>query len=381
MIPAVCRCMVDSNTGPLRVLHTVRTRDPAAGGFITYLDSLRLALRDRAVRLRVQGVFPRSTSWRVASLRWPRRFHGLLARRLQNTDVLHVHGVFGWHALLSFAAARAARQPFVLTVHGHLHREALRERFVSKRLYLALAGRAMLEQASAVLVTTPAEAAVVRRRAQRARVVEIAPGLRVPDKPPVETDRVRRADETLKVLYLGRLHPHKGLHLLVRAAAMIRSGGSDVALTVAGTGRTGYRRSVQRLADKLGLADRLRFVGLVDAERRAGLFRSADVFVLPSRSENFGFAVAEAMAAGVPVIVSDQVGLAHLVEQEQCGRVVPVTDVNALKQALGRYFDPITRRHEGRRAHATARTAFSLPRMGTALERVYRHAAASPPPT
>lgn len=361
---------------PITVLHALRSADPAAGGFVTYLDSLRRGLAGRGVETRSESVFPRNRNWRVVALRRPLQFLARVERQLAGADILHVHGVFGWHVLLSVRAAGAAARPYVLTVHGHLHRDAMRERLVAKRIYLAMGGRAILERAAAVLVTTPAERALVERHAPRARIREVAPGLPVPAEPVSE---VSNGDELpsppLRVLYLGRLHPHKGLHLLVRALGEARAGGLDAELTVAGAGRRGYQQSVAALANRAGLADRVRFLGHVDGEQRSELFAETDVLVLPSRSENFGFAPAEAMAAGVPVVVTENVGLADLVARRQCGRVVPVGEVEALRLALLGYADPAVRRDDGRRAHAAARQAFSIESMGAVLEAVYRDAA------
>lgn len=361
---------------PLTVLHALRTADPAAGGFVSYLSSLRQGLAGRPVQLRTESVFPRSSNWRVVALRRPLRFLGRVRRQLRDSDLLHVHGIFGWHVLLSVWAADALGRPYAMTLHGHLHPDALRERRMSKRIYLALVGRRMLERASVVLVTTPVERDVLLRSSPRAHVEEVMPGLQVPEAqksgPAASDDAPERP---LNVLYLGRLHPHKGLHRVVRAISDARVDGLDAVLTVAGSGRRRYQRSVTRQAQDLGLAEHIRFLGHVDAEHRAALFENADVFVLPSQSENFGFAVAEAMAAGLPVIISENVGLASLVREQACGRVVQVDDLDALRRALLDYVDPALRRDHGRRAHAAAREAFSIPKMGAAHEVIYRRIA------
>lgn len=358
---------------PPVVLHALRTADPAGGGFVTYLESLRRGLPDGSVELRCESVFPRNDNWRVMALRKPLRFLQRVRRQLRDVDVLHVHGVFGWHVLLSVWAATAAGRPHAVTVHGHLHPDALRERRISKRVYLALAGRRILEGASVVFVTAPPERNIVRRFTPRARIEEVMPGLEVPPSP--ESGAVNRDDDPdrpLDVLYLGRLHPHKGLHHAIRALGEVRSEGLRAELIVAGTGRRSYLLALVRLARNQGLQAHVRFLGHVDREARAMLWRTGDVLVLPSRSENFGFAAAEAMAAGMPVIMSENVGLASLVEARRCGRVVPVGDAAALSRALLDYADPVRRREDGRRAHAAAREWFSLEAMGSAHEALYR---------
>lgn len=359
----------------MTILHAVRTADPAAGGFVTYITSLRRAVADRSVEIRTEAVFPRNRNWRVVALRRPLQFLRRVTRRLKDVDVLHVHGVFGWHVLLSVWAARAAGVPHVVTVHGHLHEDALRERWIAKRLYLATAGPMILGRASVVVATTPVERDIIRRFAAGARIEEVMPGLEVPAEPVSGAAVEHPPDRPLRLLYLGRLHPHKGLHLVVQALGAACREGLDAMLTVAGTGRPRYQRSVAALAARLGLTDHVRFVGHVGAETRAAMFRETDVFLLPSRSENFGFAPAEAMAAGIPVVLSANVGLADLVARLRCGRVVPVGDVDALRRALLEYADPATRLDHARRAHAAAREGFSFDRMGSAFEAIYRDVA------
>lgn len=363
----------ESDRRPLLVLHAVRTADPAAGGFVTYIESLRHGLTDNTIELSCEDVFPRNDNWRVLALRRPLQFLWRLWRRLDSADVLHIHGVFGWHVLLSMLVARSLGRPHVVTVHGHLHPDALRERRLSKRICLALFGRRVLVQADAVLVTATPEREIVRRHVPRARIEEVMPGLAVPTAP--ESGAVTRSSDSpdpLRVLYLGRLHPHKGLHRLLRALNAARSEGLNAELTVAGSGSRGYVRMLKRLVRSLQLETRVHFLGHVDAGARGRLWRDSDVFVLPSRSENFGFAVAEAMAAGMPVIVSENVGIASLVAAHRCGRVIPPGDTEALRQALAGFADPATCRDHGWRAHAAAREAFSLRTMATAHAKIYR---------
>lgn len=366
--------MTGGERRPLTVVHALRTADPAGGGVVTYVERLREAFAGHSVALRIESVFPRAGNWRVVALRRPWRFLARVRRRLRDADLLHVHGVFGWHVLLSVRAAAALGRPYALTAHGHLHPEALRERRLAKRGYLALAGRRILENASVVLASVPAERDLLQRHAPRARVELLMPGLPVSEAlPRTRTDAPETAGRgPLNVLYLGRLHPHKGLHLAVEALAAVRADNLDAVLTVAGSGRPRYRRAVVRLAERLGVVDQVAFVGHIGAEERTRLLADADLLVLPSRSENFGFSAAEAMAAGLPVVVTESVGLASLVRDRRCGRIVPAGSVAAMERALLAYADPVRRREDGRRAHAAAREAFSIPEMAAALAAIYR---------
>lgn len=364
----------------IKVLHVVRTPDLSAGGFVSYIDSLRQSLVGRDIDTDIESVFPRNQRARVMALRTPLRFFQRVRRRLTQADLLHVHGIFGWHVLLGVWAARLAGRPYVLTLHGHLHREALRERYLVKRLYLALMGHRILRDAAAVLVTTPAEAAIARRYVPERRVREVVPGLdlnqnqnqnldaAIPHKPK------GARGESLRVLFIGRLHSHKGLRELLRALAGIQQDGFNIRLQIAGHGHAHELRRVVRDIDHLGVRDHVELLGYVEPEERNRLLRHADLVVLPSRSENFGFAVAEALAAGVPVIVTAGVGLADVVARWRCGIVVPVGDTDALGAALAVYRDPLRRRSEGVRARDAAMACFSLAQMGTACEALYGEA-------
>lgn len=354
----------------IKVLHVVRTPDLSAGGFVSYIDSLRRGLVGRAVDTDVESVFPRNQRARVMALRTPLRFFQRVRRRLAQTDVLHVHGIFGWHVLLGVWAARLAGRPYVLTLHGHLHYEALRERYLVKRLYLALMGHRMLRDAAAVLVTAPAEAAIARRYVSERRIREVVPGLELGIGTPRKREAAR--GKPLRVLFIGRLHPHKGLRELLRALAGVQQDGLNIHLQVAGHGHAHELRRVHREIDDLGVREHVELLGYVEPDVRDRLLGDADLVALPSRSENFGFAVAEALAAGVPVIVTDGVGLADVVTRWRCGSVVPVGDIDALGAALAVYDDPLRRRAEGVRARDAAAACFSLAQMGAACEALYR---------
>lgn len=348
----------------------MRTTDPRAGGFNSYIDSLRQGLAGSQTALEVEGVFSGEQRARVLSLRAPPRFWRRVRSELASAELLHVHGIFGWHVLLGVLAAWRTQRPYVLSLHGHLQPAALRERALSKRLILALIGRRILTRAAAVLVTAPAEAECLRAQAPAAKVRELVPGLPVPEHaPPPAND-----SPTLRVLYIGRLHPHKGLPLLLDALAQVRAEGLDASLAVAGGGHAHHRRQALRHIAELGLDEAVTLVGHIDAAERDRRLANCDVLALPSRSENFGFVVAEAMAAARPVIVSEGVGLAPTVRAWDCGTVIPVGDAQALATALRTMTNPEVRARQGAQALAAARARFALTKMGTQAETIYREA-------
>ena len=129
-------------------------------------------------------------------------------------------------------------------------------------------------------------------------------------------------------LYLSRIHPKKGCDLLLQAfAKLVNSGGSspdgkgDLHLVMAGPDDSDYGRRMKSMAQTLGIGDRVTWTGMLAGDLKWGAFHAADVFVLPSHQENFGIAVAEALACGLPVLISNKVNIWREVRMHGAGMV------------------------------------------------------------
>ena len=239
-------------------------------------------------------------------------------------DVVHVHALFSYATIPGCRAAARAPVPYVLRPLGTLSNWSLRHRRWKKRPYYALLERPHLAGASAIHVTSEAEAEDVARLGygERARVIPL--GVDVGERP----SRRAHADsgnEPLRLLFLSRLHEKKNVPLLLRALAATNSS-RRIELTVAGDGDPGYRDRLAALSDELGLRDVVSFTGHLDGVAKERAFAEADCFVLPSAHENFGLAVAEALAAGLPAIVTTNVALARDVHAVGAGLVTEPTE-------------------------------------------------------
>jgi glycosyltransferase involved in cell wall biosynthesis len=239
-------------------------------------------------------------------------------------DVVHVHALFSYATIPGCRAALHAPVPYIVRPLGTLSEWSLGHRAWKKRPYYALLERSHLDMAAAIHVTSAAEAEDVAKLgyADRARVIPL--GVDITEPRPAR-DRPE-ADRPLELLFLSRLHQKKNIPLLLRAIASIPAAPRVVRLTVAGDGESGYRAELEALATSLGVADRVRFVGQVGGDDKRRLLSASDCFVLPSAHENFGIAVAEALGAGLPVIVTPGVALAPNVEAAGAGLVVEATE-------------------------------------------------------
>ncbi|HEX6050113.1 MAG TPA: glycosyltransferase [Gemmatimonadaceae bacterium] len=262
-------------------------------------------------------------SWKFS---WPlTRWLWSNARRY---DVVHVHALFSYATIPGCRAAAHAPVPYVLRPLGTLSEWSLRHRAWKKRPYYTLLERSHLEGAAAIHVTSASEASDVARLGfgDRARVIPL--GVAVPARRPQRAPAVGRP---LRLLFLSRLHEKKNIPTLLRALAAVTSRGIE--LTIAGDGDAHYRAQLSAMVGELGLGGRVRFVGHVDGTAKHALLAESDCFVLPSAHENFGLAVAEALAAALPAIVSPGVALSAAVADAGAGVVVEPNDI-ALATAL-----------------------------------------------
>jgi glycosyltransferase involved in cell wall biosynthesis len=273
----------------------------------------------------------RRVSWNPAINRYCRA-------RLQNFDLVHIFGIYD---LLGPAVAKECRKrrlPYVVEPIG-MFVPIVRNLFM-KRMYHAFWGKELLEGASAVVATSEQEAdEIVSGGVARTKVVLRRNGVEAPSSWP-ERGAFRKAhgisNETKMVLFLGRLSSKKSPDLLLRAFAELskRFGGIPVMLVFAGPNESGMRAELEKLATQLGVAERILFTGAIFGDSKWAAYRDADVFVLPSQNENFGNTAAEAVAAGTPVIVTEQCGIAPLLANE-AGLVVP-HEASALCAAMER---------------------------------------------
>jgi glycosyltransferase involved in cell wall biosynthesis len=303
---------------------------------------------------------------------------GLLAvlpRQVARTDAVYVWGILVWPLPALALLCRLFGKPLVISPRGMLFPEALAAKGGKKRLFLAVLRR--IAGARAVYhVTSEEEARAVREIFPGARTIEVPNGVEVPAEVPAATEG------RPYLLFLGRLHPHKQIELILSAyAAWTRSldGAPPADLVLAGSGDEGYRRSLLETAGREGVAPRVRFLPHVEGADKARLLAGAEGLILASRSENFGLSVAEALAHGTPCVVTRTAPWSGL-ERERCGFWVE-DRTEALAGGIGRLMalSPGERRAWGARGRAWMIRDFSqegvADRMAAALTDLTRSAA------
>jgi glycosyltransferase involved in cell wall biosynthesis len=311
----------------------------------------------------------------LAGSRW--NFSASLTRwlftRVADYDVLHVHAPFSYPTWPACAFARRMRVPYLYRTLGTLDPWSLRQKAWKKRPYYQLVEKRNLYGAHAVHVTSrPEREAIAALGVPRDKIALIPLGI-----DPASRLGPRPEAPPLRLLFIGRLHPKKGIPLLLEALSQLRATGIDAVLDVAGSGDEAYARVLAGEVQRLALGPAVRFVGFVTGEAKEQLLGSAHVFVLPAYDENFGISVAEAMAYGVPVVVSEAVGIAEDVNEARAGRICATGDAAALAGAVKELMDPEERAACGRRGVALVASTFSIGAMGSRLVEAYADALAA----
>jgi glycosyltransferase involved in cell wall biosynthesis len=244
-------------------------------------------------------------------LEWPRAWLGApsmarpFAEGVCDADVVHLHGLFNRTIWIAGREVRDAGVPCIVSPRGMLEPPALNHHRWRKQLAYWCFDRDILARAACWHATSPGEAATLAARPQARPVVEIPNSV-----DPIEADEAARATARAVagagsrpfILFLGRLHPIKRLDLVAEAFAAVAAAFPRVDLVIAGPDEAGHRASIAPRFAALG--GRVHWTGGVDGPVKAGLLAEACALVMCSDSESFGMSVAEALAAGTPVVVS-----------------------------------------------------------------------------
>jgi glycosyltransferase involved in cell wall biosynthesis len=298
--------------------------------------------------------------------------------RALNTNVIgftavHIHSVFLWPTWAAARSARNAGVPYVISPLGMLVKDLInRKNRVIKSTWLTLIEKSNIEGAAAIHACSTLEAEELQRFGWRLPPIATIPNgvdeIQGVDQHEVSDDVKRIAVEKPLVLFLGRISWKKGLDLLLNAFALMPRG----KLAIVGPDDEKLVPRLAQLARDLEIVDRVCFLPrTVLGPDKEYLFRSANVFVLPSYSENFGISVLEAMQRGVPVVVTPEVGAAEIV-RESGGGLVVAGDPTPLSQAISRLTADTTlagSMGEAGRRHAMAH--YTWARIAARMELIY----------
>ncbi len=356
----------------LKILHVIPSLSPSTGGPPEALRHLTTAYGEEGVQVEIvcqddpgapylsnfsipvhaTGAQAGTYAYSPELLRW-------LRQNVTRFDGIVINGIWTFHGLAAAIAARG-RVPYVVLTHGMLDPWFKRQyplKHIKKYLYWP-AQYWILRGAETVMFTSTLERDLAPQsfwpNSWKSFVVPYGTG-----EPPAETgdqsEAFYRKLPLLRgrryVLFLSRIHEKKGCDLLIEAFARVASTHTDVDLVIAGPDQVGLQSKLQSLAETLGIERRVHWPGLLTGDAKWGAMRGCDAFILPSHQENFGVVVAEALACGRPVLISNQVNIWPEIEQEKVGLVAPDT-LAGTEELLSRWL----RLGEAERSAMIART-------------------------
>lgn len=296
---------------------------------------------------------------------WSPRLRRALADSIAKYDIAHLHSVFLYPTAAAARAAQGARVPYVISPRGMLVPELIEAKSRwSKTAWLRLIERRNFAGAAAIHFTSEREHEDAKRTKMPLPSPFIVPnGITLSGAPAVPP--AQRDDRT--ILYLGRINWKKGIDRLISALPYV----DNARLVIAGNDEENLTPRLRELSERLGVSDRVEFLGAVGGDRKDQLLGHATLFALASMSENFGNVVLEAMAAGTPVVVTPEVGLADEVRRAHAGLVSapqPRELAAAIKELLR---DPEARRAMGECGRRAVAERFVWPRVAEEMEAQY----------
>jgi len=338
----------------MKILRVIRSLDPCGGGPIEGLKSSIPYLNQLGISTTVACLDPPSSAF-IANLPFPViplgpvhlgygfRFGIVddLRRLAPEFDSVIVEGLWQYHTLACWLAYRGTSLPYFVFVHGMLDpwfNTRYPFKFLKKSLYWRLFEHRILRDASAVFYTSLRERSLARTSFKPYQANDLCVGYGAPTPLlPTSEDLSKYYSRFPQLfgksifLFFGRIHPKKGVDLLVHAFSYILPLFPNSHLVLAGPVSHSYHSQLNKKISSLSLFPHVTWCGYLDAGFKRAAFSTADLFCLPSHQENFGVAVAEALSYGLPVSISDQVCISDEVLASNAGFVNPVTPSGTLK--------------------------------------------------
>jgi len=383
----------------MHVLHAIPTLEPAYGGPTQALVGLVTAQRQEGLDARIIATLAEGEDESLVETlerssvpmtllrgcRGPLRSHPELPRRvraaIEHADVVHIHTVWEQIQHVAAVASRQQNKPYIVRPCGMLSVWALqrhsRLKRLKKQVYYYWRLRRTLRRAAAIHFTTEFEQEQAMPLGIDVPAIVEPSGIDMSAfegvTPTGEFRRQHGLESRPLIVFLGRIFPGKGLEVLVPAMARVQP--ADAVLAIVGPDSDGYQRTVESMITEHGLHDRVIFTGPLSGTEKIAALADADIFSLPSEHENFGLVVVEALAAGTPVVISDTVGVHHLINKGGVGSVVP-RDPDRLGQEISRWLSDRRRLAEAaERARPFVQEHFTWERIARRWCDHYRHIA------
>ncbi|WP_448570604.1 glycosyltransferase [Trichothermofontia sp.] len=336
----------------MKVLHVIPSVSPIRGGPSQAIFGMTQALQEKNIRVEIVTTNDNGTNllkvplnqlipYQGVSTRFFNRFSpnhlGIIRefsisdkltywlwQNIQEYDLLHIHAIFSYPSTISMLISHLKEVPYINRPLGQLCHWSLRQSYLKKKIYFEMFERHNLNYSSALHFTSQREQEESRSVKLKTPSFVIPHGLVIPKEISTASQRLHEhfkiPIKSPIILFLSRLHPKKGLDFLIPALGKLKH--LQFSLILAGDGDSEYIHKIRHLLTTYSIYDRTYFPGFVEGEFKELLLQGSDLFVLTSYSENFGIVVLEALAAGLPVLLTPQVALSNQIKKYNLGYVV-----------------------------------------------------------
>ena len=375
----------------MKLLRLTRSLNPAGGGIAEGVRQIGPHLAALGVTTTVASLDPPEAPWLqdqpfeaiglgpvATGYGYRRSLPSRIRFLAQQHDVVIIEGIWQYHAFATWRALRGSAIPYFVYTHGMLDpwfKRTYPLKHLKKWAYWPWADYRVLGDATAVLFTTEQERLLARQSFSLYKAKELVVGYGTSAPPP---DAESQSQAFLQrfpqlrgqriLLFLSRIHPKKGVDLLIEAFAAVADVEPRLQLVIAGPDQVGWQTALQQRAAALGIAERITWPGMLSGELKWGAFRCAELFCLPSHQENFGIVVAEALACRLPVAIAEPVNISAEVAAAGAGLVHDDT-VAGTTEALRQWLELPAKEKEqmGLRAEELFRERFDFASVARAL--------------
>jgi glycosyltransferase involved in cell wall biosynthesis len=292
-------------------------------------------------------------------------------------DVVHIHSLYLFTTLAAGFYARRHRVPIILRPHGSLDPYLYPRHRWRKRVVETLYQNHLFKRAAAIHYTTAEERKLAAPYTFNRPGFVVPLGLNIEDYrplPPRGTFRERFPETRDKsiLLFLSRINFKKGLDILAKAYGKIARQRDDIHLVIAGPDNDAFKPEVETMLASAGVRNRTTFTGMLVGDDKLAALHDADLFALPSYTENFGIAVIEAMACGLPVVISDKVNIWREIKEGGGGEVEPLDPDRFASRIIDMLADRDRLKSYGEHGIETVSNLFNWSTIGERLEQAYQ---------
>ena len=324
------------------------------------------------------------TFWPTSRIEWLSRYlRSRFTTRVRQADGVHIHGLWETSTAVAAHTCRQLGVPYILSAHGMLEPWALASSRAKKLLYSAFLEKGNLQGAACLHALTHMEARQYIRYGARSPIAVIPNGV---DLLPAGEASVffNRHPYLLGkriILFLARLHPKKGLDLLVNSWRDVASSWPEAHLVLAGPDSLGTQADLEKFIARHHLQKSITFTGMLGEQGKQSAFAAAECFILPSHSEGLSVSVLEAMGAGLPVILTEGCNMPEVAESNAGWQIK--ANANAITAALNQVLqNPRENNHAtGLRGAHLIRERYSWPKVASQMEEVYSWVNGGPTPS